>query len=237
MIKYNFSEIRISLFILFVSSLFFVACSKSGGSGGGSGPVLPPTPPTPVINMPTMPSTPLWNGDGFSGTYSVSNAPSGSVLKLNGSVVPTSGSVNLTNLTGPTNLQFVLSKSATDGSILTSSSTTVPVAGSVLTTLGKDPVHWKNTFIRDSAYSGNTWVTFPPLCEYWKFNSDNTCTIILTHCGIPGNTISHNVVNTGQNVLTIGGTDFIILSLTSTTLVVRINGPYGATELTWQAQF
>lgn len=222
--KFSFLGVRNPFFvtvILAVTTLF--SCSKSESAGGGTAPVpVPPTPVAATLSVTGGPSSTMWYGSNTV-TYNVTatNAKSVTVSLSNGTqqTFPDSGGqLVLNNLTQEVTATFSTTVAA--GVTTAKAETkTIPVLQQEVTILAKDkPNGWKNT----EAYVFNsttaTWVSFTPACAKIRFNTDNTCNILLLACGQGNNSTDVFIVN--GNKVTIADKTWTIEALTATSMTL-----------------
>lgn len=164
----SFSGVKNTLFVMAILALTTLSCSKAdttppptGGGGGGGG-----TPAAPVITLPIAPTTPLWFGGSYSGSYSVSNAPSGSLFYIDEVPSALSGTVSLTNLQASKSIRFELRKS--DGTAVLSSKTLeIPVYTSDQSTIERygDWIQYRQQEDTTVGLTGAYYDVGVPICD------------------------------------------------------------------------
>lgn len=189
----SFSEVRKFTFVVIaLLVVVFTGCSKGDNGSGQVNPPPPPPPATPVINLPTAPTTPLWNGDGFSGSITISNPVAGAVLYQDGTV-NTSGTLSLSNLTASKTVNFELRKSVSDGTLLATASITIPVYTSDQSNIERYG-SWKEYREQEDTTIGLTGAYHDvsvPICNQDDFHVFNNKTGLCTTnagpmtCGLP----------------------------------------------------
>lgn len=235
-----FSGVKTPFVVGLIALMFtFVSCSKSESAGGGATPDPTPTPPAAKITPPAAPATPIFNGDGFTGSIGLTNAPTGAKLFVDG-VENTSATLVLTNLTATKTVYFELRKA--DGASIASASVTIPVLKPRISLAVKDaPSGWKNTVCRDSLYSGSTWTDLSTptflYCPNWKFGTDNSCVFMNTASSCGGaDSPNSNVFNADESKLTVGSREHTIVSWASNSFTIRYYGSTICTERTFTKQ-
>ncbi len=220
-------------------TLLVSSCSKSDPApipppGGGGGTV------TATLTVSAAPTTPLWNASN-TWTFTVSSTNATSVTATVNSVSQTVSGTQFTVSNLTENTEIVFSTNVGNGVVTaTPVPRTVNVVKPRLTILAKDiPDGWLNVARRDSAYSGTTWFTSTSpgylFCPKWKFDIDNSCTLmnIQNGCGLPGNSPNYNVLNSDETTMFVGQRTFVIVSLTNTTFIIRDYGSTVCTERTF----
>ncbi len=235
-----FQGVRNPLLVIAILAITLVSTSCTKDSPGPA-----PTPPsgggggttTATLTVSAAPTSPLWNASNtWTFTVASSNATSVTAVVNGVSQVVSGGQFTVNNLTENTEIAF----STNVGTAVISAAPvyrTINVVKPRLTILAKDiPEGWTNVFRRDSAYSGTTWGTPAngTFCAKWKFDVDNSCTLMneASSCG-GNNSPNTNVLNGPETTMTVGQRVFTIVSLTSTTLIVRDYGTTVCVERTF----